>query len=306
MLLLLPDRMLRAATGEGTYLERAVYAMGTTVSISAFGSCREQLVEATSAAFAELHRLEKLLSVFRPDSDIGRLNARMGGTQQTVHADTWQVLARAKDFHRRSNGAFDVTVEPLLERWGFRDRAPSVRHTMIVGDSHLHLGDNCIVSIEHPEVRVDTGGIAVGYAVDRMAEVLRSHDVRVGLINHGGDVSAMGAPEGSPGWEVVVPHPTGKGDDLLQLSLMDEALSTSTNSKNIRTMEGTSVGHIFDPKKGTNPGACISMSVLASTSCEADALSTATFISGDTALLTREKYDYVVLRPGGQVETSLQ
>ena len=307
--LLLPERLIRAAIRRETYLERAVHAMGTTVSVSAFGANRAQLLEATSAAFTELYRLERLLSVYDPSSDIGRLNSSAGQREVRVHADTWELLSRAKRYHAISGGAFDVTVEPLLERSGFRARKPVREQAdapLTIGDHHLHILKNTAVGIDHSRVKVDTGGIAVGYAVDSMVDVLRSFDIRTALINHGGDVYAMGRPEDTDGWEVVVPHPTDADEDLMSLFLVDRALSTSTNFRNTRETPGGRIGHIFDPATGENPAAYLSMSVMAASSCEADAMSTAIFVSEKTAIARSHGCDYVACGPGERLTTSLR
>ena len=309
MMLLMPEKLLEAAMRNGTYLERAVYAMGTTVSVSLFGTDRGHLLSATDAAFAELQRLERLLSVYRPDSDIARLNRSAGTDGVVVGTDTLTVLSTAKEFHVRSGGVFDVTIEPLMERWGFRsDRKDEETQTEkpIIGDHHLHvLGDNTL-QLDHDRVQVDTGGIAVGYAVDRMIDVLRKYDIDRALINHSGDVYALGAPEDAPGWQVVVPHPGDARETLMDVYLADRALSTSSNMSNTRQRSGRTMGHIFDPRTEANPTACMSMSVLAPTSCAADAMSTALFISGDTTCIQSGGYDHIALLHGERLDTSLR
>jgi len=309
LMLLLPQRLIRAAVRKGTYLERAVYAMGTTVSLSLFGDDRPHLLHASNAAFAELHRLETLLSVYRPDSDISKLNRSAGRDPVIVSHDTWTVLERAKRAHAISGGTFDVTIEPLMERWGFRsDDITTLRteSSFTIGDQHLHLTPGNSVLLDRPQMKVDTGGIAVGYAVDRMAEVLRAQGIRSALINHGGDVYALGAPDDTPGWEVVVPHPLEPDVELMNVYLTDRALSTSSNTATTRARSGRTIGHIFDPRTKSNPEVCVSMSVLAPSSCDADAMSTALFVSGDTASGRKYGYDHIALFPGERVDTSLR
>ncbi len=309
MMLVLPERAVRAGRSGTEYLERAVFAMGTTVSISLFGRDRKQMIAATSAAFEELYRLERLLSVYLPESDIGRINASSGRREVHISADTWTVLSRGKEFCRVSDGAFDLTVEPLLERFGFRERAVRHEHTgtpPVIGDKHLTLGSDGTAVIDDERVRVDTGGIAVGYAVDRMARVLKGHGIETALINHGGDILALGTPEDSDGWSVVVPHPTRPAEDLLKLSLKDRALSTSTNTRSTQEFAGRRYGHIFDPRTGDNPAACMSMSVVAASSCEADALSTALFVTGDTTITEGRGCDFIALYPEERFDTSLR
>ena len=285
--LLLPERLIGARRNEGTYLERTVFAMGTTVSIGAFGESRDHILHATSRAFSDLTRLERLFSVFIPSSDISRINRR--GARDPVMVDplTADLLRVAKTYHRRTDGAFDVTVERMMQWWGFREEAPEVERQEVdlppvglVGDEHLHVTEDNTVWLGKSGVGVDTGGIGVGYAVDRMAAILGQEGINSAFINHSGDVYGVGHPEDSGGWETVIPHPEEHGGELRSITIRDEALSTSTNSAQRRRRENKTVGHILDPRTGKNPERVVSITVVAPTSLMADALSTAAFVRG--------------------------
>jgi thiamine biosynthesis lipoprotein len=301
----LPSHLLHAASADDVYLERAVFAMGTTVSVSAFGESREHIIDASSKAFGELYRLDRLLSVYRSESDIGRMNASSGRAEVHVHQDTREILSRAKRYHTLTAGAFDVTVEPLMERWGFRDdsneRDSHDPSDITIGIDHVHVLANNTIRIDTIGVKVDLGGIAVGYTVDRMAEILRSEGVTAALINHGGDIYALGRPAETDGWNIIIPHPDDQTITVKELTIADRAISTSSNSQKQRRVGGRTVGHIVDPRTRENPHQYRSMSVLSETSCEADVLSTAMFVQESPHPELEVPYHSIALRSNGEL-----
>lgn len=311
-------RVLHGASSSGSAsLERCVAAMGTTVSISAYGSSRDLLVRATSNAFAELYRLDRLLSVFRPESDINRLNAVAGERDVTVDPTTSAVLLQARRFHEQTRGRFDATVEPLMRAWGFRnEKTPTekpdaeeiARLQEAVGMQHVHVSD-AFAYLDDARVKVDLGGIAVGFTVDRIADILRNEGVTSALINHGGDICALGAPPNTEGWDVVLEHPAGDQRHEVILRLKDTAISTSSNARSFRTIGSRRVGHILDPRTGVNPHGMLQLSVIAPFAVTTDALSTGLFmvptehaLRGDAAQLRRtmshEKLQLICFLPG--------
>lgn len=261
--------------------------MGTTVSISAIGEQRGQLMDATNEAFAELYRLDRLLSVFIPSSDISRLNRAEADDPVPVEADTFDLLERSGRFTEMTGGSFDVTVGALMSRWGFHGDSREVRDVSVaeladakegIGWRHVRLDRTGTVRRARRSTQIDLGGIGAGFAVDRMGEVLRRHGVEAALIDHSGDLLAVGAPPETEGWSVAIPDPVGSEDLMVRLHLRDQALSTSTNLRTTRRVAGRTVGHILRPQTGENPRHALSVSVLAPTSLEADALSTALFV----------------------------
>ena len=297
---------------EAAYLERCVFAMGTTVTISAHGESREHILHATSLAFDELYRMDKLLSVFRADSDISRLNGSAGRYEVTIDRATAQVLSESSRFHDMTRGAFDITIESLMEAWGFRNEAESMQVVSAaelkmaragVGMRHLQVLSGGRAFLENEHVGVDLGGIAVGFTVDRMGAILRREGVSSALINHSGDLLAIGAPPDSDGWPVVVPHPWNVAETLATFMLRDRAASTSTNTRTIRTVGGMRVGHILNPTTGENPEGIESVTVLAPNSIDADALSTGLFVRFNKRGEWRnDAREAIVLRTGGEVE----
>jgi thiamine biosynthesis lipoprotein len=284
--------------------------MGTTVSITAHGEDRAHLMAATTRAFSELTRMDRLLSVYRNTSEISALNRTAGREPARVSDATGEILRRAKQFSALTEGTFDNTVEPLMNLWGFRTEG-SVRSWPTdkeladaqegVGWWRVEVSDDGWAMLSHRRSQVDLGGIGVGYTVDRMGEILRREGVSSALINHSGDILAIGAPPDTDGWPVAVPDPVDPYQLLVQLTLRDRAISTSSNRRSTRILQHATVGHILDPRTGKNPEGVLSVSVVAPTSTEADALSTALFVDRSRSAIWRsQQRELIVITDQGR------
>lgn len=288
-------------------VERAVFAMGTTVSFSVYGETKEHALAATSRAIEDLYRMDRLLSVFREDSDISRLNRSAGLDAVELQKESLLALQRAKEFAEITGSVFDPTVGGLMKTWGFwTDAALATRPLDAelaaacdgIGAHRLEIIDDHTARLSHPSTRIDLGGIGVGFTVDRMGEILRREGVRAALINHSGDLLAIGAPPDAEGWHVEIPDPLDHDRALMTLLLRDEALSTSSNRQTRRYVGRHSVGHIFDPRTLMNPSTNLCVSVRVRTSVEADALSTALFVDANaTGLEWNSHREAYVVRP---------
>lgn len=286
-------------------------AMGTTVTIVAYGESRGQLIDATTEAFEELYRLDRLLSVFRPMSDITRLNDAEVGEPVSVDPATMAALTASGRFTALTSGRFDATVGGLLSALGFHEEFPNAERSISerqladahegIGWHHVRFENDGTVRRLHPSTRVDLGGIGAGFAVDRMGEILRRCGVESALIDHSGDLLAIGAPPENDGWVVAIPDPTASDRSLIKLTLCDRAISTSSNVQSVRAVGGRVVGHIVEPLTGKNPRQHISVSVLAPSSTEADALSTALFVETEPGGAWRNgQRDAILVRPEGR------
>ncbi|HWP82910.1 MAG TPA: FAD:protein FMN transferase [Bacteroidota bacterium] len=282
--LLLPLPSL--ASGTRSYLCRAQYVMGTIVTIEAYGESRSHCNTAMSSAFQELRRLDGLMSVYNPESQLSAVNRLAGRQMVPVDQSILDVIHHSRRFHEISGGVFDITVEPLMRIWGFRGRRSLVRPSereldearAAVGFCQIEVDEkNRSVGLRHPNAALDFGGIAVGYAVDRVVTILKSAGIESAFINHSGDVYALGAPNESDGWSVGLPDPLDPRRVATTLVLKDKALSTSALSEKFVEIEGKKLGHIIDPLNGQPRHDFRSLSVIASTSLEADALSTGLF-----------------------------
>jgi thiamine biosynthesis lipoprotein len=257
--------------------------MGTAISHQAHGGRAQEALE---AAKAEAWRLEGLFSRFREDSDVWRINRAAGGEAVSIAPETMAVLRRAAAFSRLTEGCFDATVALLSDAWDHRraavpgeDEVARARSLVDYRDLTLY-GMRCAASLKRPGQAIDLGGIAKGFAGDRMMDVFRRHGVRSALSNFGGGVSALGArPDGSP-WRVGIRHPRGEGL-IGAVSVEGGAVVTSGDYERCFFAEGRRYHHLIDPRTG-RPAASglISATVVAPSGLTADALSTALFVAG--------------------------
>lgn len=253
-----------------------------------------------SAILAELKRVDSSLSVFNQLSTISAVNA---GTTSRTDAMLFDVLTKAQKVSKATNGAFDVTVMPLVNAWGFGFKkgifptdaqVDSLR--AIVGFHHISLSPDSLLTKSDPRITIDCGAIAKGYGVDRVARVLREHGVRNYMVEIGGEVVTKGRnPKGTP-WQIGVNRPVNKGESEnggLQtvLSLENAALATSGNYNNYYERNGRKYAHTIDPRTGRPvQHSLLSATVIAPDCATADAYATAFMVLGlDEAKLILQK-----------------
>jgi len=239
-----------------------------------------------SAILAELRRVDASLSVFNPQSTLSLLNA---GKTNKADAMLYEVLEKAHKVSEATNGAFDVTVMPLVNAWGFgfkHDSLPSAAQTdslrSLVGYQRVTLMPDSTVRKDDGRMTIDCGAIAKGYAVDRVARLLRKADVRNFMVEIGGEVVTKGRnPEGHP-WQIGVSKPADGSQEIeTVLSLENAALATSGNYRNFYIANGKKYAHTIDPRTGRPvQHSLLSATVVAPDCATADAYATAFMVLG--------------------------
>jgi thiamine biosynthesis lipoprotein len=276
-------------------LERAPRAvMGTSCRLIAVVP-RERAAQAEGAldaAEAELRRVEALMSSWIEASELSRFNAA-GPGPFPLSGDTLEVLRAARRVHRASGGAFDVTCRPLVELWrraareGVWPRGESVEAARARSSWELiELESESAVKLRG-SARVDLGGIAKGFGIDRALEALREGGAEAGLVDVGGDIRVFGAPPGDDAWAVDVRDPRGSGATLGSLRLREGAVCTSGSYARGVVIAGRRVSHIVDPTTGRPAEGSPSVTVLAPTAMQADAWATALSVLGTAGLARR-------------------
>lgn len=269
-----------------TYAEVDVYAMTTTMQLKAYG---DRAPEAVQAAAEEIVRLDRLLSVGNPESEIGVINAKGEGE---VSADTLAMLKKAGKVHERSGGALDISVYPMMELWGFTTeeyRVPSQEEI----DSLLPLVDQDLMEIEEREegalVRlaegqgIDLGAVAKGFTSDRVAQIFRSYGLESGLIYLGGNVHCLGSKPGGTDWRIGIQDPGNSAGIVGVLAVSGKAVITSGAYERYFKDEetGKTYHHILDPATGCPAETGISsVTIVSPDGTLADSLSTACFVMG--------------------------
>ncbi|MBL7085364.1 MAG: FAD:protein FMN transferase [Candidatus Omnitrophica bacterium] len=273
-------------------VKRSQPHLGTIVEITVADQDkpRQFINKAIKKAFAEIRRVEDLLSRFGPESDISRINAQAHKQPTKVSAETITLLEKSIMFSELSDGAFDITVYPLMEIWGLRgEPKKEIPSALQLKEALGRVGYQNIniikkeqsVFLSLPGMSLDLGGIAKGYAVDRAISILKQEGIKSALVNVGGDIYAWGKRDKSEGWMLGVQHPREKDTILSVLELENRAVATSGDYQKYIEIEGRRYSHIINPKSGfpcTDVPA--SVTVLAKDCVSADALATSAFILG--------------------------
>jgi len=264
-------------------VRRARPLLGTIVAIRASGAERARLEAAVEGAFHQVARVHELMSFHSPDSDITRLNRSASTRPVPVSAETWSVLAVARQLAEVSSGLFDVTVAPALVRWGYlpRPRVPGGSRRAGAGWRDVDLLDGHAVRFRKP-LLVDLGGIAKGYAVDLAVEALEHGGASRGVVNAGGDLRAFG----DCGEPVHVRLPHAPERFLALTTLNNAAFATSAGYFARRSWRGRRVSPLVFPTTGRPCLRRWSVSVKAPRCVLADGLTKVLMLGGESALPT--------------------
>lgn len=269
--------------------EESREAMGSTASVRACGAEPAELRAAVGDALDEVDRLDRMLSHYRGKSPLSSLNREAANGPVVVPPELADVLATSLRWSRDSDGAFDVTVGPLMKAWGFfRDegRVPEpaelARAREAVGFRHVVLDPEAgSVRFDRPGVELDLGGIGKGYAVDRVVALLRRRGVVSALVNLGGSsVYGLGAPPGAESWEVALLDPSDPSRVARRVPLRDRALSVSGAHGRRFEQDGTTYTHVMDPRSGRPVAGVLGVAVLSASATDGDALDNVLFVQG--------------------------
>jgi thiamine biosynthesis lipoprotein len=279
-----------AAPAEEWRLEKSADAMGSTFTVALYGDDRIKMEAAADAALDEVRRLDALLSNYKPDSEWSLVNKRAAAKPERVSPELFRLLSACWEYSRESEGAFDITVGPLMKVWGFYKGSghlphrPEVQAALTkVGYRHMHLDAGAqTVWFDRPGVDVDPGGIGKGYAVDRMVELLRKMGVRTALVaGSGSSIYGMGAPPDEPkGWAVKIKDPWEASRTLAEVWLKDMSMSTSGSYEKFFRAEGRIYAHIMDPRTGYPAQGSVSVSVVAPRTIDSEAWAKPYFVNG--------------------------
>lgn len=273
-------------------VERARPAMGSELRLTAWTADEAAALAAFDAVFAEFERLDALMSVWRPGSDVLRLNAAAGDRPVALQPEVIEVLAIARQVSEWTDGTFAVTFGALSDLWRFdHDQDNTIPDPAIVRQ-RLPLVDYRALEIDAPGgtaflrrqgMRVHLGGIGKGYAVDRAAARFRSRGLSDFMIQAGGDLYAGGLKDGRP-WRLGIRDPRGPADrSFAQLDLSDGTFSTSGDYERFFMKDGRRYHHILDLRVGEPARACRSVTLVADRAVLADALAKGVFILGPVA-----------------------
>jgi thiamine biosynthesis lipoprotein len=275
------------STSSRHLVSRDRMAMGSILKLSAWTSDEPKAVAAFNDIFHEFDRLEDLMSVWRPNSDVVRMNQAAGDHPVPISDDTRAVLLAARQASEWTNGKFDITFGALADIWKFdqdqdntvpgadaiRARLPFVDYTVVQVDGAAKTG-----FITKKGSRIHLGGVGKGYAVDKAIDLLRGRGFADFLIQSGGDMFVGGLNDGKP-WRLGIKDPRGNGT-FATLDLSDGTFSTSGDYERSFIKDGRRYHHLIDPDLGEPARGCRSVTIVASRATLADVLSTGVFIMG--------------------------
>lgn len=284
--------------------------MGTEVSVYVWHDDPELGEQLVAQVFAEASRIDKLMSTYIDDSQISEINRRAADEPVVAGDELFQLIRRSLDISVLTRGAFDITYDSVGQHYDFRS---GERPDQVTVDSELRLIDYRFVELDRGQgtvsfkqqgVRINLGGIAKGYVVERGIDFLRSNGVEHAIVTAGGDSRLLGDRRGRP-WMVGIRDPRKDGEVAISVPLADEAISTSGDYERYFEEDGVRYHHILQPATGEPASGVHSASVIGPDAVITDALSTSVFVMGVeqglTLIATLPDYESIVIDADGRI-----
>jgi thiamine biosynthesis lipoprotein len=269
--------------------EASHQAMGTFFSIAAYGRDSQVLQDSIARAFVEIDRLDDLMSNYKPGSELSNINREAIRQPVVITPELFNLLERSVRYSEETDGAFDVTVGPLMKSWGFfrgwgrlPEKAELSDWLDRIGYRHVKLDTaSRTIKFDKPGIELDLGAIGKGYAVDRVVEMLRAEGVTRALVSSGtSSIYALGAPPGETGWKISICDPLDRRKQACSVRLQDLSISISGSYEKSFVLDGKLYTHLLDPRNGMPAEDMLMTGVIAVSNTATDALSTAFFVSG--------------------------
>ena len=263
-------------------------AMGTEYSLYLYAQSSEEAAAIVEPVFTEVDRVEALLSNYRADSELSRINREAFDHEVTTDPETFRFLATCLAWSEKSHGAFDISVGKLMKVWKFFGASGALPSPDELAAARADIGwekvrlnpEQRTVRFLAPGIELDPGGIGKGYAVDRAVKILRAKRVPAALLSAGSStIYALGAPPGEPGWKVRVPSPYPAGGIISTVILRDTSLSTANLSEKNFIHQGQFYGAIMDPRTLQPVRGVLQVTVISPSATDSDVLSNAIFVS---------------------------
>jgi FAD:protein FMN transferase len=287
--LILATLQLVSAAAPPVRYEDSHDAMGTVFTVVAYGEDKEFLAEVVREVFDEIDQLDAQMSNYKPQSELSGINRDAARHPVLVEPKLFGLIQDSLRTSQETDGAFDITVGPLLKVWGFfrgQGRIPSDSELASVmrriGYRHVKLdSERREIWFNTPGVELDLGAIAKGYALDRAVELLRSEGISSALISSGtSSICALGAPPGETGWKISIRDPFDAKRVADTVRIKNYSLSVSGDYEKFFKLQGRIYSHIFSPKTGRPVENMLSTAVLAPLGETSDSLSTSFYVMG--------------------------
>jgi len=284
--------------------------MGTRITVELWSEDTLAANSAIDAVIAEMERIDREMSTYKPDSEITRVNGQAARRSVKIGAELFELLKTSIEYSVLTDGAFDITYASVGFMYDFHahqkpsdeqiaSKLPAINYKHIV----LNEKDRT-VRFTHPNVRIDLGGIGKGHAVDRGIAILQARGIQHALVTAGGDSRIIGDRFGKP-WIIGIRHPDDKSRVIAKIPLVDTAISTSGDYERYFDEGGTRYHHILDPRTGRSASRVRSATILAPTATRTDGLSKTAFVLGaEAAMKIYNKLadvDAILVTPEGKV-----
>lgn len=285
------------------------FAMDTYMTISAYGEDAEM---ALSAVRKEIKGLEALLSVTDPNSEVSRINQN-SGNGESISPYTSEIIQAALDIGKKTDGALDITLYPIIKEWGFTTGEYQIPQNDKIaqlltktGYDKIQLEGNRLLIPK--DFKIDLGALAKGYSSEQAKKLLTEKGITSAIINLGGNVQLLGGkPDGSP-WSIGIQNPFGDGYSCT-VKAKDKAIVTSGNYQRFFEQDGVRYCHIFDSKTGKPvQNGLASVTVISENGLICDGLSTALFAMGEDRAITYWKkqggFEMIIINENGEVKAT--
>ena len=299
-----------ATPARAAWLDRHEAIMGTNIDVEIWHDDTVKGEAAIDAVMDEMRRIDTLMSHYKPESELSQINARGAREAVVVDPELFDLIKLSLHFSEITDGAFDITYASVGYLYDYRKHIkpsedqiekalPGVNYRHLILNEKAHS-----VKFAQEGMRIDLGGIAKGYAVDRGIGILQARGVQHAVVTAGGDTRIIGDRLGRP-WIVGIRHPDDKSKTVLRLPLVDTAMSTSGDYERYFDENGQRYHHIIDPHTGHSASKVRSATILGPTAVQTDGLSKTAFVLGaDKALEIIERlpdFDAIFVRPDGKV-----
>lgn len=283
--------------------------MGTQAYVELQATDEAAADKAIAVVEAEFARVNALMSPWVATSELSLLNRNAAKHPVTVSKELWTLLERSRHVSELSGGAFDITFASVGFKFDYREHKKPTATELAsekqwINYRFVELLPQQQVKFSKPAVKIDLGGIAKGYTVERSVQLLKQLGIKHALVSAGGDTRLLGDKNGRP-WLVAIKHPRAEDRHVAELPLVDQAISTSGDYERYFIEDGKRYHHILDPKTGQSPTELMSVSVIGPDATQTDALSTTLFVLGlDKGMALVEQipdYEAVFIRQDRQM-----
>ena len=281
--------------------KKAILSMGTVFEVSVYTRDGYKAEKAFNNVFNDINRLDDMMSNYKDDSELSKINESAAREPISCSSELAYIIEQSLNYGDITNGAFDITIGPLMKVWGFfkfkkdgripekgelNSELKSVSYKNIdiretVEKSFLK-GAKIVktISFKNTDTQIDLGGIGKGYAVDSAVRVLKGSGIKSALINFAGNIYAYGRPPERQSWVIGMQNPRKSEDIIGSFEIKNRAVSTSGDYEKYFIIDGERYSHIIDPRTGRPVKGVVSVTIVADTATRADALSTGVFVLG--------------------------